>query len=80
MTADVPHDEHERNVGRAAPAHVGPPSQELPMAGTGDLSQIAASATPPNSPPATVARGEGFYRSPNTAFDQPGIIRIGAQG
>jgi hypothetical protein len=75
VTTDVARGEHERYAGRAAPDRAGPPGQELPSAGTGQLNQIAASAThPPNSPPAMVASGKGFYRYPNTAFDQPGFI------
>jgi hypothetical protein len=47
VTADVPRDEHERYAGRAAPDNAGPPGQELPSTGTGELNQIAASATLP---------------------------------
>ena len=47
MTTDVPHDEHERYTGRAAPDHAGPPGQQLPSDGTGELNQIAADATLP---------------------------------
>ena len=46
MTTGIPRDEHERYAGRAAPDHTGPPGQELPSAGTGELNQITASATP----------------------------------
>jgi hypothetical protein len=47
MTTDVPHDEHERYAGHAAPDHAAPPGQELPGAGTGELDQTAASVTLP---------------------------------
>jgi len=47
MTTDVPHDEHERYAGHAAPDHAAPPGQELPSAGTGELDQTAASVTLP---------------------------------
>jgi hypothetical protein len=46
VTTDVPHDEPERYAG-AAPRHAGPPGQELPSAGTGELNQIAPSAALP---------------------------------
>jgi hypothetical protein len=49
VTTDVPRDEHERYAGRAAPDQAGPPGQELPSAGTGELNQIAASATLPSA-------------------------------
>jgi hypothetical protein len=49
VTTDVPRDEHERYAGRAAPDRAGPPGQELPSAGTGELNQIAASATLPQA-------------------------------
>ena len=45
MTTDVPRDGHKRHAGRAAPGRARPPGQELPSAGTGELNQIAASAT-----------------------------------
>ena len=47
VTTDVARGEHERYAGRAAPDRAGPPGQELPSAGTGQLNQIAASATHP---------------------------------
>src|SRR6476646_11044387 len=45
VTTDVPHNEHERYAGRAAPDQARPPGPELPSAGTGELNQVAASAT-----------------------------------
>jgi hypothetical protein len=72
---DIPRDKHERYAGPAEPGHTGPPGEEPPGAGTGELDQGHASATlPPSSPPATAASGEGSHRYPNTAFGQPGFI------
>ena len=75
MTTDVPRDGHKRHAGRAAPGRARPPGQELPSAGTGELNQIAASATlsQVRHLPQSRAAG-GLHRYPNTAFDQPRFI------
>ena len=49
MTTSAPRDEHERHVGRAAPGRGGQPGQELPSAETGELNEMAASATLPHA-------------------------------
>ena len=60
MTTDVPRDGHKRHAGRAAPGRARPPGQELPSAGTGELNQIAASATLSQVRHLPVASGRGL--------------------
>src|SRR5215468_544234 len=49
VTTDVPRNKHERYARHAAPDHAGPPGPELPSARTGQVNQIAASATLPQA-------------------------------
>jgi hypothetical protein len=73
VTTDVARGEHERYAGRAAPDRAGPPGAAQRRDGSAQPDRRQRDA-PPNSPPAMVASGKGFYRYPNTAFDQPGFI------